>query len=97
MSKRKSGWGRAQELERKKRKEDDKLKKTHPLTSFFSVVVTDEDSDGRNDNVEANNASSTPQAGCSSSTANNASSTPQAGCSSSTDNNASASITQATS
>jgi len=41
MSGRKGGWERAQELQKKKHKEDQLLKKTHKLTSFFHVVEKD--------------------------------------------------------
>ncbi|XP_068203625.1 zinc finger MYM-type protein 5-like [Palaemon carinicauda] len=41
MSKRKSGWDRAQESKKKKQMEEDLLVKTHKLTSYFQVVDKD--------------------------------------------------------
>ena len=41
MPKRKGGWERAKELEKKKRDEADQLKKTHKVISFFSVQNND--------------------------------------------------------
>lgn len=41
MSRRKGGWERAKELEKKKRHEAEELKKTHKLTSFFPVLEKD--------------------------------------------------------
>ena len=38
MSKQKSGWEKAQQSQKKNKKEDLLLTKTHKLTSFFQVV-----------------------------------------------------------
>ena len=51
IPKRKSGWERAKELEKKKRRKAEELKKTHKLTSFFSVLGKDASSGDSDDST----------------------------------------------